>query len=71
LTDKFDPFPFIEYTTKNELRAGVSVDTSVVVALATIAFGIALSASDNDTDKGKDNNRHNRYYNEEPRSSGV
>jgi hypothetical protein len=32
---------FIEYTTKNELRMGMSVDTSVIVALVTIAFGIA------------------------------
>jgi hypothetical protein len=51
---------FIEYTTKNELRIGVSVDASVVVALATIAFGIALSTSDNDKDRA--NNRYKNRY---------
>jgi hypothetical protein len=50
---------FIEYTTKNELRMGISVDTSVIVALATIAIGIALSPSDNDKDRD-DNKRYGR-----------
>jgi hypothetical protein len=37
---------FIEYTTKNELRIGVSIDTGIIVALATIIFGNALRDSD-------------------------
>ena len=36
---------FIEYTSKNELRLGFSIDTTVLVALTAIVFGIALSES--------------------------
>jgi len=30
---------FIEYTTRKEIRMGVSVDTSIIVALITMAYG--------------------------------
>ncbi len=34
---------FIEYTSKNEIRMGISLDTSVIVVLTAIAFGIAFN----------------------------
>jgi hypothetical protein len=48
---------FIEYTSKNELRIGASLDTSVIVALATIAFGIALSDSESKNERNKDRDK--------------
>ena len=36
---------FIEYTTRNELRMGFSVDTGIVATLSTLILGIALSGS--------------------------
>jgi hypothetical protein len=37
---------FIEYTTKNELRMGVSVDSGIIAALLTIIFGNAFKDYD-------------------------
>jgi hypothetical protein len=39
---------FIEYTSKNELRMGVSLDTSVVAVLAAVLFNIIIDDEDED-----------------------
>lgn len=39
---------FVEYTSKNEIRMGVSVDTSVIAALGIVLLGIALNDNDDD-----------------------
>jgi hypothetical protein len=51
---------FIEYTSKNELRIGASLDTSVVIALGTIVYGIASAISGNEKDKKDEADRKKR-----------